>query len=129
MTVSRKPGVSIAVLMGGFLLSGCQTIGTAKTAPAVVKAPIQQSQTPGVYRTRSGAVRGHRTTLLKKLSDTYRETPQSIALAANGSIVEVARSGNGTWTILLTNPTGVTCLMAAGTNWETINQSPKGGKS
>ena len=119
----------LAALIGGFLLAGCQTTETVNTAPTVAKAPSQQSQAPNIYRTRSGAVCGDRMALLKKLAGSYEETPRSIALAANGSVIEVTRSDKGTWTILLTNPRGITCLMAAGTNWEPIKQIPKGKPS
>lgn len=68
------------------------------------------------------AVCGKRDALLKQLEGSYKEAPMSMALAANGSVVEVTRSDKGTWTILLTNPAGVTCLMAAGEHWENLKQ-------
>lgn len=68
------------------------------------------------------AVCGDRTSLLKQLEGSYKELPISMGLAANGSVVEVTRSDKGTWSILLTNPTGVTCLMAAGEHWEILKQ-------
>ena len=75
------------------------------------------------------AVCGTRDALLKQLTDEYKESPISMALAANGSVVEVTRSDKGTWTILLTNPRGVTCLMAAGESWETLKSKTKGDPS
>ena len=90
----------LAALTGGFLLAGCH--------PAMAQAAC-----------------GERSSLLKQLEGTYQEAPISMGLAANGSVIEVTRSDKGTWTILLTSPTGVTCLMAAGTNWENIKQKPK----
>ena len=68
------------------------------------------------------AVCGQRDSLLKQLESSYKEAPISMALAANGSVVEVTRSEKGTWTLLLTNPAGVTCLMAAGEHWESLKQ-------
>lgn len=70
----------------------------------------------------AGTACGDRTTLLKQLEGSYKEAPISMGLAANGSVVEVTRSDTGTWSILLTNPTGVTCLMAAGEHWEILKQ-------
>jgi len=126
MIITKK---IFAALIGGFLLAGCQTTETVTTAPTVAKAPSQQSQAPNICRTRSGAVCGDRMALLKKLAGSYEETPRSIALAANGSVIEVTRSDKGTWTILLTSPKGLTCLMAAGTHWETLKQKKAGESS
>lgn len=66
------------------------------------------------------AVCGERAALLKQLNGKYKEAPISMGLAANGSVVEVTRSDQGTWTLLLTNPAGLTCLMAAGEHWEVL---------
>ena len=39
----------------------------------------------------------------------------ALGLASNGGLLEVLTSGNGgTWTIILTMPNGVSCLVAAG---------------
>ncbi len=74
------------------------------------------------------AVCGTRTALLKQLQGSYKEAPVSMGLAANGSVVEVTRSEKGSWTILLTNPRGLTCLMAAGEHWEFLKQKKAGFK-
>jgi len=71
------------------------------------------------------AVCGLRAAMLKQLQGNYRETPVSMGLASNGSVLEITRSDSGTWTILLTNPSGITCLMAAGENWETVRPEKK----
>jgi hypothetical protein len=39
-------------------------------------------------------------------------------MLGNGNIVELFTSEKGSWTLLLTLPTGVSCLIAAGDNWE-----------
>ncbi len=76
------------------------------------------------------AVCGKRDALLKQLESGYQEAPASMALAANGTVVEVTRSDKGTWTILFTNPSGITCLMAAGEFWEELERDrPKGDPS
>ena len=66
------------------------------------------------------AVCGERATLLKQLDKKYKESPIAMGLAANGSVVEVTRNDKGKWTLLLTNPNGLTCLMAAGDFWEIL---------
>ena len=79
-----------------------------------------------VYSANAQTVCGERTSLLKQLSNNYKEIPISMGLASNGSIVELTKSDKGTWTILLTNPRGVTCLIAAGEYWEILKQNKTG---
>jgi len=71
---------------------------------------------------RSGPVCGERGSLMTQLKGKYSELPKSMGLAANGSVLEVLTANTGTWTILLTNPQGITCLIAAGEHWEEMEQ-------
>jgi len=42
-----------------------------------------------------------------------------MGIANYGGLVEILSSQSGTsWTIILTMPNGVTCMIAAGENWE-----------
>ncbi len=67
----------------------------------------------------AGAKCGERTRLIKALTDKYKEEPRAIGLSASGKAVfEVYTSKTGTWTIVMTTTTGVTCIMAAGDSWE-----------
>lgn len=64
---------------------------------------------------------GKRDELLSHLSGKYAEEPVAMGLATNGSIVEVLSSRTGgSFTIVYTTPEGLTCMMAAGSNWEFI---------
>jgi len=57
--------------------------------------------------------------IVGRLADKYGETRKSMGLNQNNGVVEVFASlETGTWTILVTMPTGMSCLMAAGQNWE-----------
>lgn len=59
-----------------------------------------------------------REVLLKHLSGKFEEAPIAAGLAANGSVLEVFASPDGvTWTIVLTQPNGATCVMASGESW------------
>jgi len=71
---------------------------------------------------RSGPVCGERGSLMDQLKGKYSEQPKSMGLAANGSVLEVLTAKTGTWTILLTTPQGITCLIAAGEHWEDTEQ-------
>ena len=65
--------------------------------------------------------------LLKHLATRYGETPHSIALTDGGSLIEVVVSPAGTWTILVTQPTGPSCIVATGKQWETVAETVEPG--
>jgi hypothetical protein len=58
---------------------------------------------------------GKRADILRQLSEKYGETRRSMGLAQGQGVVELyASDETGSWTILMTNPQGVACMMAAG---------------
>ncbi len=62
-----------------------------------------------------------RTEVLEHLGSNYSEAPVAMGLANNGGVIEVLSSGTGdTWTIIITMPNGVTCLLATGESWESL---------
>lgn len=66
-----------------------------------------------------GASCADRTLIVERLSNKYGETRQSAGLNQNNGMVEVfASDDTGTWTILVTMPNGMSCLMAAGKAWQ-----------
>ena len=67
-----------------------------------------------------------RTSLVRSLSNNYAEQPRSLGLAANGAVFEIFTSETGSWTILVTRPDGVSCLMATGEGWENLPQLAQG---
>lgn len=57
--------------------------------------------------------------IVGRLADKYGETRKSMGLNQSNGVVEVfASSETGTWTILVTMPSGMSCLMAAGQSWD-----------
>ena len=63
--------------------------------------------------------------IVERLGERYGESRQSIGLGADNSIVEVfASAETGTWTITVTRPNGLTCLVAAGNAFETLAEAP-----
>lgn len=57
--------------------------------------------------------------VVARLAESFGETRQSIGLAPNNGVVEVfASRETGSWTITVTMPTGVTCLVASGQSYE-----------
>jgi hypothetical protein len=64
------------------------------------------------------AMRSH---VIERLAAAYGETRQSIGLGANNQVVEVfASRETGSWTITVTNPNGLTCLIASGQAYEDV---------
>jgi hypothetical protein len=64
---------------------------------------------------------GQRTTVLDYLSAKYSEKPIAMGVAANGGLIEVLTSLEGsTFTIIVTMPEGETCMVAAGESWENL---------
>ena len=53
------------------------------------------------------------------LASEYQERPVASGIANNGGVIEVFASDElGTWTIIITMPTGLSCMIAAGQDWE-----------
>jgi hypothetical protein len=60
-----------------------------------------------------------RAKVIERLAEKYGETRQSMGLHQNNGVLEVyASPETGTWTILVTMPNGLSCLIAAGQSWE-----------
>jgi len=57
----------------------------------------------------------------RQLGSRYKEAPVSLGVQTNGNLLQVfASPESGTWTILSTSPTGMTCVIAAGKSWESL---------
>jgi hypothetical protein len=64
---------------------------------------------------------GARDEVVAQLAAGYGETRRSMGLAANSAVIEVyASEATGTWTITVTLPSGMTCLVASGEGFETM---------
>lgn len=61
-----------------------------------------------------------RSNFLKHLGANHSEAPAAMGLTSGGKVVEVLTSESGTWTIIVTNPDGTSCIVAAGEAWEDI---------
>jgi hypothetical protein len=77
-----------------------------------------------------GSSCAERAAIVESLNNKYGEIRQSVGLNQSNGVVEVfASPETGTWTILLTMPNGMSCLMAAGKSWENVaNASLRPGK-
>lgn len=60
-----------------------------------------------------------RADVVAHLNEKFSETRQGMGLAANSTVMEVfASEATGTWTITVTTPQGITCLIASGQSYE-----------
>ncbi|MEP1522088.1 hypothetical protein [Ascidiaceihabitans sp.] len=70
-----------------------------------------------------------RDVVIERLANGFGETRQSMGLGANNSVVEVFASvESGTWSITITSPSGLMCLVATGQAFEALAEAlpPKG---
>ena len=75
------------------------------------------------------SVCGPHAELTKALETRYSERPAAIGLGNNGAMVEVFTAPAGNWSIVMTQPNGVSCLIASGEGWERLPQGVAGVKS
>jgi len=73
---------------------------------------------------------GKRGDVLAQLSEKFKETPVGIGLAGNGGLIELLTANAGTtWTLIITLPNGPTCLLAAGSDWQSRQTATLDGPS
>jgi hypothetical protein len=91
------------------------TVSAMALAAAMTSQPVsaqQQQAAPACVK---------RTELLSHLSNKFQEAPVAMGVADNGALLEVFSTTDGaTWTVALTMPNGVTCLVATGQSWENV---------
>jgi hypothetical protein len=64
-----------------------------------------------------------RDNVLELLAKKYKETPIAAGVTNTGGLVEVLTDHkSGTWTIIVTTPQGMSCLVAAGEGWRNMVQ-------
>ena len=64
-----------------------------------------------------------RETVTALLADRYDETRRAIGIAGEAAVMELfAAETTGTWSITMTLPDGRMCLMASGSNYETVTE-------
>ena len=56
----------------------------------------------------------------ENLKKSYAEAPVSMGVTTGGGVIEVYASPKGTWTLVITQPNGMSCRIAAGQNWEEL---------
>ena len=60
------------------------------------------------------------------LAERYGETRQAVAVGSGGALVEIFASETGSWTVVVTQPNGLACLVADGQEFELVNEELPG---
>jgi len=85
--------------------------GTAAGIAALLSQPVLAQGRPCAPRDN----------VVARLAEGYGESRKSIGIGANNQVVEVfASDESGTWTITVTSPAGLTCLVASGQAYEAL---------
>ncbi len=84
-------------------------------AASLGMAPLAYAADPA-----PGPVCGEHSAIKDALSKTYSEKPVAMGLASNGTVVEIFASRTGSFTIIMTEPTGRSCMLTAGEGYESI---------
>lgn len=69
---------------------------------------------------------GDRAEILENLAKFHTEQPQAMGLSTDGKLVEVLVSATGSWSILVSLPSQMTCLVATGEHWERLPAADTG---
>ena len=65
-----------------------------------------------------------RDSVVKRLAERYGESRQSIGMGQQGMVMETfASNETGSWTITVTTPNGMTCLVASGQSYEVLAEA------
>lgn len=123
-----------AAFGAAFLLAGCATPPVndgERTARDVRRSARERNEAlraepPRVVRPQCTAHEN----AVRFLAEKYGETLIELGAMKHGRIVEVyASAGGATWTILITRPDGIACLVSAGENWRDVAPETPGPRA
>ena len=60
---------------------------------------------------------GERKTVINSLHTDYKEVQNSIGVSNGGGLIEIYVSPKGSFSITVTNPSEITCIISAGEYW------------
>lgn len=95
---------SFRIFILAMILSGCSVAAQEPPPPLTHAQPLC----------------GKRAEFVSQLKTRYAEKPVSVGLASNGVMIEVFASRTGSFTILVTRPEGVSCMVTSGDNWQDL---------
>jgi hypothetical protein len=63
---------------------------------------------------------GNHDNIAKSLTDKFKEARRVMGVVNPEAVMEIFTSSQGTWTVLVTNTKGVSCIIAAGEAWQDV---------
>ena len=97
--VNLKPITTCRSLLATVVAAGALTLSTYMPANAAMAC-------------------GPHKKLTKALTGKYKEARKGLGLVASRRVMEVFVSESGSWTLVMTDLNGVSCIIAAGHSWE-----------
>ena len=88
-------------------------------AVAVVAAATASAQAPPAEAQTMFCAQ--RDNLVELLKAQYEEKQRGFGLADQRTVVELYVGPNGSWTLMLTKSTGVSCVLGSGDDWQDTN--------
>ena len=86
-----------------------RTVTAALVFGTLALAPPVQAQ----------SICAERSIIIERLENRFHESYQGAGLQSTTSLIEIWSSGeSGSWTILLSNADGTSCVIASGMNWQ-----------
>jgi hypothetical protein len=76
----------------------------------------------------AASICGPRDKIVTALGEKYQENRRSLGISGFSAVIELFVSTKGSWTLVATNTKGVSCLIAAGQDWQDA-PLPLGGLS
>lgn len=85
--------------------------GVLVSALVAICGPAAAAQVPGNC--------GPHTEVIKALADKFGESQSATALTNSGGLIEVLTANDGsTWSIVVSRPDGLSCIVAVGQHWQ-----------
>lgn len=84
---------------------------------SIIAAAVLVALAPAASGAQELRVCSTRDVIVDKLQTQFKEKRQSYGLQQHAGVYEVFASDEGSWTIIVTAPSGMTCVIAAGEAW------------
>lgn len=102
-------GTVLGILIGAIML----------VTNAMAAKPAGAQEVPKIW--------AERTVVVEELQKQYTEIPRALGVAADGSVLELFATPDGTtWTLVVTLPNGMSRVVASGESWIDRIIPPKG---
>jgi hypothetical protein len=69
---------------------------------------------------------GQHDEIVEALTSKYQETRRILGVINASTVMEIFLSPMGSWTVLMTNTSGMSCINASGESWQEIPQAVAG---